>query len=114
MELCVAMQIIEKQKLESFNNAFHKMLDNLKNIDLMDRNTELNILEINNMLERLTYKLEYFNDEFIINNSDVIADNIEEKIQDIDNDNKVIRDLIPLALMYKMLLSRNSEDLNNV
>tara|TARA_B110000914_G_C15189972_1_gene321345 strand:- start:132 stop:377 length:246 start_codon:yes stop_codon:yes gene_type:complete len=80
------------------------MLNNLKTIDNMDKPTELSLLEINNMIENINYKLECFNDEFTIQDKQN-NNNIDKQIKCIENDNKVIQDLIPVALMYRMMLN---------
>jgi len=95
---------IEKNKFSSFQSSFDKMLNNLKTIDNMDKQTELSLLEINNMIENINYKLECFNDEFIIQDKQN-NNNIDKQIKNIENDNKVIQDLIPVALMYRMMLN---------
>lgn len=94
---------IEKNKFSSFQSSFDKMLNNLKTIDNMDKQTELSLLEINNMIENINYKLECFNDEFTIQDKQN-NNNIDKQIKCIENDNKVIQDLIPVALMYRMML----------
>jgi len=95
---------IEKNKFSSFQSSFDKMLNNLKTIDNMDKQTELSLLEINNMIENINYKLECFNDEFTIQDKQN-NNNIDKQIKCIENDNKVIQDLIPVALMYRMMLN---------
>ena len=95
---------IEKNKFSSFQSSFDKMLNNLKTIDNIDKQTELSLLEINNMIENINYKLECFNDEFTIQDKQN-DNNIDKQIQNIENDNKVIQDLIPVALMYRMMLN---------
>ena len=95
---------IEKNKFSSFHSSFDKMLNNLKTIDNMDKQTELSLLEINNMIENINYKLECFNDEFTIQDKQN-NNNIDKQIKCIENDNKVIQDLIPVALMYRMMLN---------
>jgi len=80
------------------------MLNNLKTIDNMDKQTELSLLEINNMIENINYKLECFNDEFTIQDKQN-NNNVDKQIKCIENDNKVIQDLIPVALMYRMMLN---------
>tara|TARA_B100000787_G_C16194263_1_gene299621 strand:- start:719 stop:1039 length:321 start_codon:yes stop_codon:yes gene_type:complete len=96
------LYIIEKQKFASFQSSFDTMLNNLNKREKLDKATELTLLEINNMIDNITYKLVSFNEECII--QDKTDETIEGEIQNIENDNKVIRDLIPLALMYKMIL----------
>jgi len=95
---------IEKNKFSSFQSSFDKMLNNLKTIDNMDKQTEFSLLEINNMIENINYKLECFNDEFTIQDKQN-NNNIDKQIKCIENDNKVIQDLIPVALMYRMMLN---------
>jgi hypothetical protein len=94
----------EKKKFSNFQSSFDKMLNNLKTIDNMDKPTELSLLEINNMIENINYKLECFNDEFTIQDKQN-NNNIDKQIKCIENDNKVIQDLIPVALMYRMMLN---------
>ena len=94
----------EKKKFSNFQSSFDKMLNNLKTIDNMDKQTELSLLEINNMIENINYKLECFNDEFTIQDKQK-NNNIDKQIKCIENDNKVIQDLIPVALMYRMMLN---------
>ena len=36
-----------------------------------------------------------------------VVKKIKKKLKEIENDNKVIKDLIPIALMYRMFLSHN-------
>lgn len=94
----------EKKKFSNFQSSFDKMLNNLKTIDNMDKPTELSLLEINNMIENINYKLECFNDEFTIQDKQN-NNNVDKQIKCIENDNKVIQDLIPVALMYRMMLN---------
>lgn len=93
----------EKNKFSNLQSSFDRLLNNIRKYDHIDKETELRLLEINDMLDKLTYSVEELNDtqSSASKNS---TENVQLKIKNIDNDNKVIRDLIPLAIMYRMTL----------
>ena len=88
---------IEKNNFSNLHSSFHKLLNNLKKNNKLSKENEIKILEINNCIEILNSKLITFN-----NDTDY---NLENKLKEIDNDNKVINNLIPIALMYRMMLT---------
>jgi len=88
---------IEKNNFSNLHSSFHKLLNNLKKNNKLSKEKEIKILEINNCIEILNSKLITFN-----NDTDY---NLENKLKEIDNDNKVINNLIPIALMYRMMLT---------
>ena len=88
---------IEKNNFSNLQSSFHKLLNNLKQNDKLSKEKEIKILEINNCLDILNSKLISFNDDKDYN--------LETKLKEIDNDNKVINNLIPIALMYRIMLT---------
>tara|TARA_B110001450_G_scaffold253054_2_gene275841 strand:- start:57 stop:368 length:312 start_codon:yes stop_codon:yes gene_type:complete len=95
----------EKNKFSSLQSSFDRLLNNIRKYDHIDKETEVSLLEINDMLDKLTYSVEELNDmPSSISKNKNENENVQLKIKNIDNDNKVIRDLIPLAIMYRMTL----------
>ena len=86
---------LEKNKFSSLQSNFHKLLNNLKKTN--DSKTDANnLIEINNLLEILESKIIDFNEGKITNN--------KKQIDDINKNNKVIRDLTPIFIMYRFLI----------
>lgn len=93
----------EKNKFSSLQSSFDRLLNHIRKYDHIDKETEVRLLEINDMLDKLTYSVEELNDTMSRTDKNT-NENVQLKIKNIDNDNKVIRDLIPLAIMYRMTL----------
>ena len=92
------IKIIEKNKFSDLQSNFHKMLNKLDNKNI-NREQYLKLLEINKNIDILLSNIIDFNDTSIINNK-----KLNNKIKEIENDNRVINDLIPIAFIYRMLL----------
>lgn len=88
---------IEKNIFSSLQSSFHRLLNTLKTKEL-NKQHELMLLEINNHIDILNSKLLEFNENKCINNQQI-------RTKEVENDNKVIKDLIPIALMYRMMLN---------
>ena len=99
------LYITEKNKFSNFQSSFDRMLNNIRNSECLDKETKLQLLEINNMIDQLSYSVEVINENFISKDNKTDDPQFELKLKNIENDNKVIRNLIPLALMYRMTLS---------
>ena len=87
---------IEKKKFSDLQSNFHKMINKLGKNDI-SKEQYSKLLEINKNIDILISNLINFNDT-------INTENIDKKIKTIENDNQVINDLIPIALMYRMLL----------
>ena len=98
------LYINEKNKFSYFQSSFDRMLNNIRKSDYLDNETELRLMEINNMIDQLSYCVEVINENFSIKDKNK-TDDLQLKLKNIENDNKVIRNLIPLALIYRMTLS---------
>jgi len=99
------LYITEKNKFSNFQSSFDRMLNNIRNSDGLDKESEFRLHEINNMIEQITYSIEVINENLITKDKTNPDDHLQLKFKTIENDNKVIRNLIPLALMYRMTLS---------
>ena len=96
---------IEQTRFSHLQGSFQRMLNMLRNLDSVDTETETRLLEINSMIDQMYYSIEELS-EYIITNSGTNTDHeMQVKIKKIEIDNKVIRNLIPLAIMYRMTLS---------
>lgn len=96
---------LEKKKFSSLQSNFHKLLNNLNDAnDNADANANANadgnqadmLIQINNLIEILESKIIDFNEKKITNN--------QQQIDNINKNNKVIRDLTPFFIMYRFLI----------
>ena len=88
---------IQKSKFSSFHSNYQKLLNKI-NKTTLHNDTIKQIIVINNLLEILESKILDFNE----NNYSFISDN---ELDNINKNNKVIEDLKPLFLYYRMLLN---------
>jgi len=87
----------EKQLFSSLQSKFHKLLNSLKSDkNNIDNDKLYKLKEINELFEILENKIIDYND----NNYYLTH---QEK-QNIDKNNKVISDLIPIFILYRMLI----------
>lgn len=96
---------IEQNRFSHLQGSFQRMLNMLRNLDSVDKETETRLMEINSMLDQMYYSIEELSEYIITNSSTNTENEMQAKIKKIENDNKVIMNLIPLAIMYRMTLS---------
>ena len=96
---------IEQTRFSHLQGSFQRMLNKVRKTEHIDLETETRLMEINSMIDQMYYSIEELS-EHIITNSECENDpKMQVKIKKIENDNKVISHLIPLAIMYRMTLS---------
>lgn len=94
----------EKKKLSNLQSNYHKLLNNLKKYTIKNNSSNFELLlEINNLIDILNSKIIELNENFTLNKGNSIGN--LHRINTIHNDNKVIKDLIPILLMYRLLLN---------
>ena len=105
---------IEKKKFNEFHSSFHKLLNSIKNVQ--ERNTILQnkdsillkVMEINETIDSLQTKVIHLREtlETTIHNDIPNSKKNKLAIENIQKDNKAIRDLIPLLFLYRMSLDK--------
>jgi hypothetical protein len=101
---------IEQTRFSHLQGSFQKMLNMVRKTEHIDLETETRLMEINSMIDKMYYSIEELSEHIITNtnytnNTNYNDPKMHNKIKQINNDNKVISSLIPLAIMYRMTLA---------
>ena len=97
---------IQKKKLSELHSCFHRYTNIIKKKKQIDKNDFVDIYEINNHIDIVISLLTKFNSGNSISSSINNNHDLNKIIKRLNNDNKVINDLIPLALLYRMTLEK--------
>lgn len=105
---------IEKKKFNEFHSSFHKLLNSIKSIQeknstFKDKDAILiEVMEINETIDLLQSKVIHLTEtlETTIHNDTDNSKKNKLAIENIQKDNKAIRDLIPLLFLYRMSLDK--------
>lgn len=97
---------IQKKKLSELHSCFHRYTNIIKKKKQIDKNDFVDIYEINNHIDIVISLLTKFNSGNSISSSINNNHELNKIIKRLNNDNKVINDLIPLALLYRMTMDQ--------
>lgn len=105
---------IEKKKFNEFHSSFHKLLNSIKNVQEKNstfKNKDsilLEFMEINETIDILQSKVIHLTEtlETTIHNDKPNSKKNKLVIENIQKDNKAIKDLIPLLFLYRMSLDK--------
>jgi hypothetical protein len=105
---------IEKKKFNEFHSSFHKLLNSIKNVQEKNstfKNKDpilLEFMEINEIIDILQSKVIHLTEtlETTIHNDKHNSKKNKLAIENIQKDNKAIKDLIPLLFLYRMSLDK--------
>ena len=95
--------IEEKELFSGLQSNYHKLLNILKKNKIVNNSNNFQqLLEINNLIDILNSKIINLNENINIETNSNGNLNI---IKTIHNDNKAIKDIIPILFMYRLLLN---------
>jgi hypothetical protein len=95
--------IEEKKLFSGLQSNSHKLLNTLKKNKIVNNSNNFQqLLEINNLIDILNSKIINLNENINIEPNRKGNLNI---IKTINNDNKAIKDIIPILFMYRLLLN---------
>ena len=95
---------IQKKKFSELHSCFHRYTNIIKQKKQIDKNDFVDINEINNHIDIVISLLTTFNSGNSIKSRINNNHDLNKIIKRLNNDNKVINDLIPLAIMYRMTM----------
>ena len=95
--------IEEKELFSGLQSISHKLLNTLKKNKIVNNSNNFQqLLEINNLIDILNSKIINLNENINIETNRIGNLNI---INTIHNDNKAIKDIIPILFIYRLLLN---------
>ena len=95
--------IEEKELFSGLQSNYHKLLNILKKNKIVNNSNNFQqLLEINNLIDILNSKIINLNENINKETNRIGNLNI---INTIHNDNKAIKDIIPILFMYRLLLN---------